>query len=86
MPRHEADTDRNWAGLFGIPTIFKAQEVFVRRPTKPDALEGIENPLYRYKIPSNEDMPKQARIPWKDLDDDINANSPVSRPTFARYA
>ena len=67
MPRNEANHTRNWAGLFGLPAILKAQEVFVRRPKRPDVLEGIENPLYRYKVPSNADLPKDAQIPWQSL-------------------
>ena len=65
MPRNKAVPENDWNGLFGVPAIFRAQEVFVQRPEKPSQLQQIENPLYRYKIPQDKELRPEARITWK---------------------
>lgn len=64
MPRRMADPTKDWNGLFGVPAILRAQEVFVRRPGKGQQSETIENPLYRYQIPNEKDVRSEARINW----------------------
>lgn len=64
MPRRKADPHNNWNGLFGVPEILRAQEVFVRRPEAPNGLQQMDNPLYRYTVPDNNSVRSVARIPW----------------------
>lgn len=62
MPRNVADPVRNWSGMFAFPTILRAQEVFVKRPSKPNEFERIDNPLYRYKMPDQGLLGADAKI------------------------
>ena len=76
MPRRHADINKDWNGLFGVPEIVRAEEVFVRRPQAPKVLEPIDNPLFRYKVPSDDSVRDIARIDWNSLEDMVRDNSP----------
>ena len=71
MPRNVADVTRNWEGLFGVPAILRAQEVFVRRPGSYWNLDRIDNPLYRYQVPKIGETSEKARVPWENLRADM---------------
>ncbi|KAL9612930.1 MAG: hypothetical protein Q9167_002513 [Letrouitia subvulpina] len=71
MPRYSSNGSEgstNGGGTwFGLPAILKAQEVFVRRPEKPNDLVEIDNPLYHYKVPRHRDLLSEATVGWTDF-------------------
>ena len=79
MPRNVADASRNWDGLFGVPAILRAQEVFVRRPGSYKSLTRIDNPLYRYKVPKPAETDKKAQVPWDKLPAQVVRRDPVDQ-------
>lgn len=74
MPRNDDDSKATekakklgvWR--WGLPEILKRTEVYVRRPDKPDELHPMDNPLYSFNFPKEEEyagVKNRPQIPWK---------------------
>ncbi|KAH8657404.1 common central domain of tyrosinase-domain-containing protein [Tricladium varicosporioides] len=63
LPRNKvANTGRFDEKIWSIPKICAAKQVWVKRPSSPNKLEQIPNPLYAYKF-QNDAPNKKGRIP-----------------------
>ena len=66
MPRNDLKEGDLPNAIWGIPQILKAHQVYVKTPEKPDEFTKIDNPLYSYKFPSEEER-EEAETPRKPL-------------------
>ena len=67
MPRTTRDEDGLPNTVWGIPEILKAEKVYVRLPSEPKKFTKVENPLYSFKFPSEDEYVKKRTIQRKHL-------------------
>ncbi|KAI9804942.1 MAG: hypothetical protein M1833_006245 [Piccolia ochrophora] len=66
MPRKPVERGV-WTSRFGIPRIFEAENVMVRRPEDPKRLVSMKNPLYQFEFPDPSELGQKPPIDWATL-------------------